>query len=382
MSKKNRSEAVSKKNKKTKYIAGFAALCLLAAATAYRIDTVLAKKNDLTLPSTVQTVLVQDAALVPKDNYLDLYGSIGALNKTSVSAKVAGRVSEVLVKDGDAVAGGQALVRLEDQDYRNLLSTSRNTLTKAQLKLGDVQADYERYQKLLAAGAMSQQDVDKAKLAVEAAQADVNSAQIGVDNAQESLNNATVTAPFAGVVAARSVAVGQMVSAGLPLLSLEDVSSVYAIVNVKQEDLDKVKVGLPAQVIVDGDTQHPLTGVLSEISPVANPAARVFETKIKLNNRAGILKPGMFVKTRITTGVPTKVLAVSLAALSGQEGDYTLFVAEGNKARQRAVTIGSVFGDEIEITSGLKAGEKVIVTNVNKLKDGDPITVGGKQGVK
>ena len=241
--------------------------------------------------------------------------------------------------------------------------------------MNDLQKDYEHYEKLWAAGAMPANDLEKAKLAIEVAQHDLNSAQVGVNNAQLSLRETVVSAPIAGVVAYRSVNLGQMVSSGVPLLALEDVSSVYAIVNVKQIDLPLVKVGMTVQVMPSDDDEQALTGTVSLISPVANQAARVFEVRVKVVNKSGLFKPGMFVKTRIDLGTPEDVLAVPLNALSGKEDAYYVYVAEENQARKRMVGIGAALGEQIEIKSGLKPGEKVIVTNINKLKDQDQIAI-------
>lgn len=373
---------MSKKVGKLGYIIVATVLIILVGFMGYRLETVIAKKKNLVQSVPTQTVQVKEIGMEKKENYLELYGSIDAVNKVGVSSKIGGRVSKVLVDNGDTVNSGQSLVVLDDQDYRNLLSTSQDTLNKAELRLNDTKADYDRYQKLFSAGAIAQRDLDKAKLAVDAAQADVNSAQTGVSNAEQTLENAVITAPFAGVLASRSVSEGQMVSPGLPLFLVADISSVYAVVNVKQDDLDKVKLGQSVQVIVDEDNQHPLTGKVSLVNPVANQAARVFEVRIKVENKDSRLKPGMFVKTRITTGNPANVLTVPQEAMSGKEGAYYVFVAEGNQARQKPVEIGSVWGGQIEVRSGLKPGDKVIVTNVNKLKNEDQIAIAGQQGDK
>lgn len=358
-----------------KYIVASLILIALVGFLGYRIQNVLAKQKDLPQSIPVQSVQVKEVGKVKKENSLDLYGSIEAIDKTSVSSKLPGRVSMVAVENGDLVGVGETLVVLEDQDYQAILTTNLDNLHKAQLRLSDVQADYEQDQKLLAGGAIPQHDVDKAKLAVEVAQTDLNSAQTGVDNAQLSLKDTVVTAPMGGVVSNRSVNLGQMVSAGVPLLTLEDVSSVYATVNVKQEDLPQVKIGMAVQVMPTQDEKQVLSGKVSLISPVANQAARVFEVRVQLVNKGGILKPGMFVKTRITLGSSEDVLAIPVYALSGKENAYYVYVVEGNQARQRPVVIGATMGEQIEIKSGLKPEEKVIVTNVNKLKDQDQIAI-------
>lgn len=355
----------------------FASLVIIAAVglLGYRIQAVLVKQKDLPQSNPVQTVQVKNVGNVKKENTLDLYGSIEAINKVSVSSKLAGRVGRVNVENGQFVNAGDTLVVLEDQDYQTLLTTSLDNLHKAQLKLKDVQGDYEQYQKLLAGGAIAQNVVDKAKLAVEVAQADLNSAQAGVDNAQQSVKDTVVTAPTTGVVAYRSVNQGQMVSPGVSLMTLEEVSSVYATVNVKQTDLPQIKEGMAVQVTPGDEDQKVLSGEVSLISPVANQAARVFEVRAKVENKSNILKPGMFIKTRITLGSPADVIAIPVYALSGKEGAYYVYVAEENQARKRAVEIGAAIGDQIEIKSGLKTGENVIVTNVNKLKDQDKIAI-------
>lgn len=358
-----------------KYTVASLIIVALLGLLGYRIQSVLAKQKDLPQSTPVQTVQVKDVGKVKKENSLDLYGSIEAINKVSVSSKLPGRVRKVAVENGQLVDTGEILVVLEDQDYRALLITNQDNLQKAQLRLSDLQADYEKYQKLLDGGAIPQRDFDKAKMAMDMAQVDCNSAQVGVDNAQLSIKETVVTAPIAGVVAYRSVTLGQMVSPGIPLMTLEDVSSVYALVNIKQLDLTQVKEGMAVQVMPSDDDKQVIAGTVSLISPVANQAARVFEAKVKVVNKSGILKPGMFVKTRISLGNPEDVLTIPIYALSGKENTYYVYVAEGDQARKRLVEIGATMVDQIEIKSGLKPGEKVIVTNVNKLKDQDQISV-------
>lgn len=358
-----------------KYTVTSLIIVFLLGLLGYRIQSVLVKRKDLPQSTPVQTVLVKDVGKVNKENSFEHYGSIEAINKVSVSSKLPGRVSQAAVENGQFVGAGETLVVLEDQDYQAALTNSQNILSKAQLRVSDVQKDYDKYEKLLAGGAIPQHDLDKAKLAVEVAQADLNSAQVGVDNAQLSIKETVISAPIAGVVAYRSVNLGQMVSPGVPLMTLADVSSVYATVNVKQIDLPQVKVGMAVQVMPIDDEKKVLAGEVSLISPVANQAARVFEVRVKVANKDGILKPGMFVKTRITLGSLADVIAIPVYALSGKEDAYNVFIAEGNQARKRPVEIGITMGDMIEIKSGLQPGEKVIVTNINKLKDQDKIAI-------
>lgn len=222
---------------------------------------------------------------------------------------------------------------------------------------------------------ISEKDFEDAQTGLNLAEADTAAAAAAAANAEESLRGATVVSPFDGVVSNRNVTLGQMVSAGSSLMAVEDISSVYVVVNVEQKDLGRVKPGLPAEVTVDSFVSRGFAGVVEIINPSANKNARVFETKIKVGNGEGLLKPGMFASVQIKTGEEGEALVVPQNSLVSIQGMFFAFVAEGDRVKRQQVEIGQVIGQLVQIKSGLTAGQKIVVTNVNKLKDQDKIII-------
>ena len=321
----------------------------------------------------LQTVVTKPIEKIKKESTIDLTGSVEALHEAVISAKTGGRVSKVNVENGSAVSTGNQLVLLESQEFTNALDVNRATLEKAKANLEIIQSNYTRMQTLFKEAAVSKKDFEEVETGLKVAEAEVNAASAAVANAQENLNNTTVSSPISGLVANRSVTMGQVVAAGTQLMAVEDISGVYVVVNIEQSDLAKIKLGQQAKVAVDTYRDRSFTGTVEIINPSANKSARVFSTKIKVNNRDHLLKPGMFAKVSIKTGESKEVPVVPQEALASVQGMYFVFIADGDKAKRQQVEIGEMINQSVEIKSGLSAGQKVIVTNVNKLKDQDRI---------
>ncbi|GBF35250.1 Co/Zn/Cd efflux system membrane fusion protein [Desulfocucumis palustris] len=328
-----------------------------------------------TVNNAVQTVVVKEVTRAKMENVMSLTGTLEALHEASVSSKVAGRVSRVAVENGHRVSPGQSLVFLEYTEYRNALSSNQALLQKANAALLTARSNHDRFSELHKQGAVSDKDFEDISTALALAEADVSSAEAAVSNAEENLRNATINAPLGGVVADRNVNVGQVVSPGMQLMTISDISSVYAVVNIEQAKIAQIKPGLKAVITLDAYPGKTFEGVVDIINPVASKSARVFETKIKINNRDGLLKPGMFAKADIKIGGAEEVAAVSRDALTDREGLYFVFMARDGKAVRQQVQIGKMIDQLVEIKSGLAPGQKVIVTNVNKLKDQDSIKI-------
>jgi RND family efflux transporter MFP subunit len=325
--------------------------------------------------NNLQTVMVKEATKEKMENVLQFTGTMEAVNEASISSKVAGRVSRVAVNNGDSVTAGHGLVYLENTEYQNGLSASRAALQKALAGLETARANYDRFKELHTQSAVSNKDFEDVTTALTLAEADVSSASSSVANAEESLRNTTITSPIGGMVANRNVTVGQVLSAGVVLMTVADISSVYVVVNVGQKDISSLRPGMQATVTLDGYPGRTFAGVVDIINPVASKSARVFETKIRINNKDRLLKPGMFAKAEVKVGGEKEVVAVPRDALTDREGLYFVFLAGDGKAERHQVEIGQIIGQLVEIKSGLNPGQKIVVTNVNKLKDQDSIRI-------
>lgn len=350
-------------------------LAAILAFGLYKGGDIWGQKKEAPKDINIQTVAVKTVDKVKKENVLSLTGNLEALNEATVSAKTAGRVSQVTVENGAAVSPGQSLVLLEDQDAVNQLAINQAALKKAEANLATANTNFKRNKELFESKVISKKDFEDAETALMLAEADVKSATASVASAEESLRNTTIASPSSGVVVNRDVNVGQVVSPGTPLMLVDDISSVYAVVNIEQQDLAKIKPGLQAEIVVDAFSDRKFAGVVEIVNPAASESARVFETKIKVNNQEGLLKPGMFAKVEIKTGEVEEVPAVPQNALVSNQGQFFVYIAEGDLAKRQQVDIGQILDQFVEIKSGLSVGDKVVATNVNKLKDQDRIKI-------
>jgi len=331
-------------------------------------------KEVLTAPNVVSIVAgeVKYMRVVPT---LLLTGSIEGETSGMISAKIAGRIAEVLVEDGQQVVAGQALVRLESVELSNAVGIAQNSLSSIQANYENSTTDYNRYKQLYEQKAISKQQLDSAETKLKVAEMDLASAYASLRNAKEQYEYGVVTAPVSGVVANKAAVIGQVVSAGLTLMTVENIHNVYAVVNVEQKDMGILKTGMSAQVSVDAYPGQVFSGVVEIINPVAAASNRMYRAKIKLDNGENRLKPGMFVKTSIGLGAEINSLFVPQKAIFQKQGLYYVYVIQNDKVEKRQVEVGMVKDDSIEIKKGLQEKMMIATSNINTLKDGDTIIV-------
>jgi RND family efflux transporter MFP subunit len=341
----------------------------------FRSGAFLSGKNQLQTTNSQINVKIAEAQLLNTVPNLMLNGSIEGKTSAIISAKLAGRIEQVLVQEGQHVNAGDPLAKLESAELVNSVRTALDAVTKAQVNYDLALSDYQRYQKLYSQGAIAQQTLDTAEAKKRIAQAELSSAVTSQSNAQEQYGYGVIVAPVDGVVANVTATVGQVVSPGAALMAVQDISQVYVVVNIEQKDLSMVQVGQKAEVMVDTYADKVFVGVVELINPEAGTANRMFRTKVKVDNTDGALKAGMFSKVQLATGDAVQSLTIPQGAVIQKQGIYYVFTVEDDKAVRHQVEIGTATGETIQIKSGLQPGEKVVVSNVSQLKDGDSVKV-------
>jgi len=320
-------------------------------------------------------IKVAVAQLVNTVPNLMLNGSIEGKTSAIVSAKLAGRIEQVLVQEGQHVNAGDPLARLESIESGNSVRTAQDAVTKAKISYELAMTDYNRYQTLYTQGAISQQTLDTAEAKKRIAQADFSSATANQSSAEEQYDNRVIAAPVDGVVANVTATVGQVVSPGAALMAVQDISQVYVVVNIEQKDLSLIKIGQKADVTVDTYANRVFTGIVELINPEAGTGNRMFRTKVKIDNTDDALKAGMFSKVQLATGDSVQILTVPQGAVIQKQGIYYVFTVENDTAVRHQVEIGAATGEVIQIKSGLQPGSRLAVSNVSQLKDGDVVKI-------
>lgn len=350
-------------------------------------------------------------------NSASFNASLEASEEGTISNKVGGKVVRVSLENGQTVSAGQALAKIDDTDIRNNIKSSEAQLaaTQAQLRSAESSANssqigiskqqtnletakrnYDRTKALYDQGAESKVNLEVAESSLKLAQADLESARASAESSslstetqraniqkaqtdlstlRESLQNTVITAPTSGVISGKSITVGQYLSPGAALGKVENISPIYAVIEVKDSDLSYVKLGAQAKFKLSNEDSVEYDGVVKSIDGSADSASRVFKCRIQIDNKDGKLKPGVFGNIKITTDENKKVITLPLKAIGGSEGNYYIFINNNGVAKKQTITTGEISGDIVEIKSGVKDGESVITTNVGTLQDGDGVKV-------
>jgi RND family efflux transporter MFP subunit len=290
----------------------------------------------------------------------------------SVEVRIASPIPEVVeqvyVKEGQAVQRGQVLARFRT-------SAVEPAALSAEAQRRKAEADYQRMQNLFKEGAVSEQDVESAEVALRAAQA--NEA-----GAQKRLDEATVRAPASGVISKRAVDSGDRVKDGDLLFQLVDTRMLEFEATVPSEYVRAVRIGAPVMLAVTG-ADSGATGRVARVNATVDEATRQVKVYLTVANRAGRLVGGLFATGRIVLhDVKNAVAVPSTAVRTGPDGTAYVLIIEGGKIARRDVTVGAT--DEqaslVEIKTGLQGGETVIVGPANGLDAGDPATIAGGEG--
>ncbi|MBX6394982.1 MAG: efflux RND transporter periplasmic adaptor subunit [Alicyclobacillaceae bacterium] len=360
---------------------------------------------------------------------LTLAGQLQASTMTKVAPKQAGKVTQVLVKVGDAVQAGQPLVRLDTTDLENQLrqqqaalqaaraqldkaktdaqnsfTQASSALTQAQIALQDAKTNYERTKNLFDAGAASQQQLDQAATnlqtkqaaydaalqqyhsaapggnplnqdSVKVAQAQVAQAEAAVANIQRQLDQATVTAPISGVVASRDVEVGEYASPQSAVVTIAQTNPVKATVQVPETAISQVKPGLAVRVVVPAAGQQEMSGTLARVSPVEDNTTKSYPADVEIPNPDGRLKPGMVAQITIQGLTPVQGLVIPASALVETPDGPKVFTVENNVAHQHLIQIGAVDSQHVQVLKGLKEGDVLVVAGQEFLGEGAQVTV-------
>jgi RND family efflux transporter MFP subunit len=254
------------------------------------------------------------------------------------------------------------------------VSSQEDTRTARQAALQFAKQEYERVKGLQASGIASVQDLDRAKSALDAAQADLNAVEAQVREQQAQLRYYRVTAPAAGIVGDIPVRVGDRVTVGTLLTTVDSPGLMEAYVHVPVERARELRLGLPVR-IVDSAGQVAAESRITFVSPQVEDQTQTVLVKAGIA-MPGQLRPAQFIRARVVWGT-RQAPTVPVIAVSRISGQHFAFVAEDEKgtlvARQRPVQVGEIVGNDYVVTGGIKPGDRVIVSGTQFLRDGVPV---------
>jgi RND family efflux transporter MFP subunit len=289
-------------------------------------------------------------------------GTIEAVHETQLGSKLLAKVVAVNVVAGQAVSRGEVLIQLDDEDLRAQLRQAEAGARAAQAHLGQAQIDYDRIKRLYDTANASKVEFDRAQTALEAATAELERAAQARAEAETRLAYATISSPFDGRVIEKHVEEGDMVRPGHALVSLFDPTRMQLVASVRESLTQRLAVGQSIGVRVDA-LGKACQGEISEIVPEAETSSRTFQVKVTGPCPAGVYT-GMFGRLLIPLD-EEEVVVIPRAAVRrvGQLDivDVAEEAEDGAVLRRRVVQLGRGFGEDIQVLSGLQAGERVAV---------------------
>ena len=313
------------------------------------------KKSEEKTSDTVRLVEVAPAEMRTLSLSEEFTAQLEAKVLNNITSQAGGRLKQLLVKVGDRVSAGQAVARMEPTQS-----------LQAQLQLADAKSNYSRMDELYKVGGISKAQWEQAKSTLE-------QAKIAYNHATE---NTILRSPITGFVTAKNYDNGDMTSPQLPVVVIQQIAPVKAVIGVSEQYYASLKKGATASLTVDALGEETFSGTVTNIHPTLDPVTHTVSTEIEVANKDLKLRPGMYARVHLDFG-SREALTIPDKAVVRQAGTgarYVYVFSEG-KAVYHAVELGTQQGDYYEVLSGLNAGDQVIISAPSTLKNGLSVSI-------
>jgi RND family efflux transporter MFP subunit len=381
-----------------KWVAAAVVAFLLAGASFLYVLGILS-------PSvTVETAAVTQAYPSQSITVLNASGYVVAQRKAAVASKATGRLVSLLVEEGSRVRKGQVIARLENEDAlaaRDQAAANRSlaraNVEQMRAEREEAQRDFGRSGRLVATGAVSRSSHDlaetrmrRAEAALAAAEASLKAAEAGLRGAEAALDYTLIKAPFDAVVLTKNADIGDIVTplgaaanAKAAVVTIADLGSLLVEVDVSESNIGRVKPGQPCEIGLDALPEARFPGDVHTIVPTVDRSKASVMVKVRFRKLDERLLPDMSAKVAFLTravaeGEEKPRLAVYRTAVAEREGRSVVFVVREDRARETSVRTGQALGDLVEVTEGLKAGDRVVLKPGGRLRDGARVKIAEK----
>ncbi|MBI4265623.1 MAG: efflux RND transporter periplasmic adaptor subunit [Acidobacteria bacterium] len=325
-------------------------------------------------PPTDVTTLMLEAEPIPQSS--EFIATIRSLRSTTVQPQVDGLVRQVFVRAGDRVRAGQPIVQIDPDKQQAAVTAWESQRASREADLAFARQQLARMQKLYEAGAVSRAELEQAETAYKTADAQLAAMQSQIRESEVQLQYYRVTAPTAGIIGEIPIRQGDRVTPSTVITTIDQPEGLEAYINVPLERAADLKPGLLVELL-GSDGEVIAANPVTFIAPRADDATQSVLVKATLRQMPPGVRVMQYVRARVIWRNEPGLL-VPVVAVNRLAGQYFVFVAEtaqgGFVARQKPVALGDIIGDQYVVRGGLQAGERVIVSNLQKIGDGAPVT--------
>jgi multidrug efflux system membrane fusion protein len=336
------------------------------------------KRNEK-VPVTLVTIGKGDIDIIDRG-----LGTVTPLADVTVRTQIAGQIQEIAFQEGQIVQKGDFLAQIDPRPYQMALEQAAGALQRDQALLKEAQIDLVRYQKLVAQDSISKQQLDTQTSLVSQYQGNVETDQGQVDAAKLNIDYCHITAPVGGRVGLRQVDIGNyaQTSDANGIVALTQLDPISVIFTLPEDNLPAVMKKLSAGTVLDvaaydrDDTTKLADGKLTAVDNEINVTTGTVKLRAQFDNPTSQLFPNQFVNAHITVDtIHDAVVAPQAAILRGAPGTFVYLANDDQTVSVRVVKLGASQDDKVEITDGLKEGDKVVTDGTDKLRDGAKFTL-------
>ena len=341
---------------------GKTVIAVLIAAGALSLEACNVGQAKIAAPEDAAAALPVEVAAPQRADIFATYrttATITADSEAAVPARVAGEVVALLVEEGDRVARGQVLARLDGDRLRLLERQAKANLEK-------VTREYERFTRLHQQGLVSASAVDNLRFEMDALKASYELQRLDYQYT-------TIRATIDGVVSARDVKLGQNVKVNDTIFRITDTDRLIADLTIPQTELSRFSVGHEIEVRVDACPDQSFHARVARISPTVDKRNGTFRATTYIDNDRNLLAPGMFGRFAVAYEQHTDALLIPVSALVQEDNETIVYVVEGGAAIRRVIETGIQSGNDVEVLGGLDDDDRIVVTGQGSLRDGSRV---------
>ncbi len=334
----------------------FIVLLTLLLMVLGRPEPKLQPADESIVPITILKVMPADV-----DDVVYLPGRITADVDATLTAEISGLVTELLADRGDTVTKGQVLVQLDDR-------TAHANVERTQITLVDARRNLERFEKLGKTGAVSQKDLDDIRQVYALA-------KVAHDEAKIVFSQTKIKSPIDGVVNDRFVEEGEYIMFSKPVMQVVTLNPVKLLLEIPEQDVFSLQTGGSISFTVPPLPEQTFEGTVSFVAEQASQDNNAFAAEVVVDNRDGLLKPGMIATVRHVRVTESDAIALPLSAIIPQKGEHIAFVIKNGRAIQRRIVIDRIVEKQALISSGVTAGDLVVLDGNRMLVDGTKVEI-------
>lgn len=292
---------------------------------------------------------------------INLPGSIEPWTDLTLLAKISGTVTELLATEGKKVKNGEVIARIEDADYRIALERARAAYTLAK-------ADFERDRAIHAKGMIPAAEMDARKTGMQTAKADL-------DNAELQFSRCAIVAPMDGVIRRLDAKIGLQLSVGDPIAEIMELDRLKAVVGIPESDVNAVRPLDSVELSIQALDGEKIRAGKHFLSPSPDTVARLYQLELTIDNSSGRILPGMFVRADVVKKTVAQAIVIPFYSVISRNNEQYVFVEHNGVVQKRKVQLGIMEQWMVEITSGLAAGEKLVIEGHRDVENGQQVRV-------